>query len=260
HKCITNIFHYCSLFMIIQAAIMKYVCNAFMLIEYRKFQEAIVEVNEGIDFISKTDSAIFLFWMYSHKALLQIMTGDVKGAESTLESACEMRSEIQTAPMQVRDFLSGNFRVMLFRLEESLKAGASSEIATYKTNALKAGKEAVKNSQKVVFERVEVYRCMGIYHWLVNRQKKALHWWGRSIAEGERLGARVELSRTYFEVGKRLLESKSKHKTLNNIKAEEYLDKAREMFEDLDLQWDLDELERVAVNFGADHHISHCSK
>jgi len=59
------------------------------------------------------------------------------------------------------------------------------------------------------------------------------------------MGARPDLSRTYFEVGKRLLEPGSKYKTLNGITAEEYLDKAKSMFEEMDLKWDLDELDKV---------------
>jgi hypothetical protein len=80
---------------------------------------------------------------------------------------------------------------------------------------------------------------------LINKQKKAIKWWQRAIEEGERLDARLELSRSYFEVGKRLLEDKSKYRILNGIKAEDYLQKARVLFEEMDLQWELDELDRV---------------
>ena len=104
----------------------------------------------------------------------------------------------------------------------------------------------LKQSQKVAQHRTEAYRLMGIYYWLLKSQKKCLMWWNRSIREGERLGARLELSRTYFEVGKRLLEPESKYQKLNGIKAEEYLEKARVLFEEMNLQWDLDELSRVA--------------
>lgn len=51
-------------------------------------------------------------------------------------------------------------------------------------------------------------------------------------------------------VGQRLLEPISKHKELDGIKAEEYLDKARVMFEEMDLQWDLDELEKLKLHMG----------
>lgn len=75
--------------------------------------------------------------------------------------------------------------------------------------------------------------------------KKAINWWHRSIKEGQKLGAEVELARTLFEVGKRLLEPESKYQELNGIRAEEYLKKARILFEEMDLQWDLDELNRL---------------
>jgi hypothetical protein len=52
-------------------------------------------------------------------------------------------------------------------------------------------------------------------------------------------------------VGKSHLEPKSKHKDLDGIKAEENLEKARVMFEDMDLQWDLDELEKLKIQIAA---------
>jgi hypothetical protein len=86
---------------------------------------------------------------------------------------------------------------------------------------------------------------MGLYYWLIGKQSKALKWWDRTIQEGERLGARPDLSRTYMEVGKRLLGTQSKFKELNGISAKEYLEKAEKLFREMDLQWDLEQLERV---------------
>jgi hypothetical protein len=88
---------------------------------------------------------------------------------------------------------------------------------------------------------------MGLYYWLIGKQGKALKWWNKTIQEGERLCARPDLSRTYFEVGKRLLESHSKYKELNGIDAKGYLDMAREMFEEIGLERDLDELDRINI-------------
>jgi len=54
-----------------------------------------------------------------------------------------------------------------------------------------------------------------------------------------------------MEIGKRFLEENSKYKKLNGLSAEEYLEKARTMFQEMDLQWDLDELDKIAaVNYG----------
>ena len=84
-----------------------------------------------------------------------------------------------------------------------------------------------------------------MYYWLIDKQKEALKWWHKAIEEGERLGARLELSRAYFEIGKRLLESKGAYQMLDGLRADEYLQRARVLFEEMDLQWDLNELSRV---------------
>ena len=174
-----------------------------------------------------------------------MMLGDIQEVENTLQYANEINSEIFPPPFFLRHFLRSHFIFNLYQLEQSIKTGNASDIAKNKISALKAGKKSVKNSQKVAFDRIEDYKLMGVYYWLINKQKKALKWWGKSIEAGERLEGRLELSRTYFEVGKSLLEPNSKYKELNGITAEEYLEKARAMFEDMDLQWDLDELDKV---------------
>jgi hypothetical protein len=57
------------------------------------------------------------------------------------------------------------------------------------------------------------------------------------------MGSSLELSRTYFEVGKRLFEDKSKYTELNKINRKDYLLKARSAFKAMDLQQDLKDLE-----------------
>jgi hypothetical protein len=88
---------------------------------------------------------------------------------------------------------------------------------------------------------------MGQYYWLVGKQTKAFKWFDKSIKEGERLGARPDLSRTYFAVGKRLLEPQSKYKQLNGIDAKGYLEKAEQLFKEMGLEHDLEELERLQL-------------
>ena len=98
---------------------------------------------------------------------------------------------------------------------------------------------------EIAIDATQILRLTGGYYWLINKQKKALNWWGRAIKKGEALGARPDLARTFFEIGKSLLEPDSKYKELNGITADEYLEKARTLFEEMDLQWDLDELDKL---------------
>jgi hypothetical protein len=72
-----------------------------------------------------------------------------------------------------------------------------------------------------------------------------LKWWRKTIQDGKKLGFRPEIAPTYLEIGKSLLAPQSKYKRLNGIAAEEYLKKARLLFEEMDLQWDLGQLEKV---------------
>jgi len=126
-------------------------------------------------------------------------------------------------------------------------SGNKADLTRDGKNTIKLGRKAIKVSRKTAADRTEALKLMGTYYWLIGKQKKALSWWNKSIEEGERLGARPELSRTYMEVGKRLLEKKSKSNELKGINAKEYLEKARKMFEEMDLQWDLDELDRIGA-------------
>ena len=50
-----------------------------------------------------------------------------------------------------------------------------------------------------------------------------------------------------MEVGKRLIEEKSEFHELNGIKAEGYFIRARVLLEEIDLQWDLDELNTITA-------------
>jgi hypothetical protein len=92
---------------------------------------------------------------------------------------------------------------------------------------------------------VEVFRLLGVHGWLLGKQDKALTWWKKSIAEGERLGARPEQARTFFEVGRRLLSGDSKAKELDGLTAHDYLEKARAMFKEMGFHHDLEELGEV---------------
>jgi class 3 adenylate cyclase/tetratricopeptide (TPR) repeat protein len=225
--------------------VLKYLLNTSLLMERRKLHEALIEIEKGIEFGQKISMSTILVEMYSRKAHIHVLMGDIDDAKISLDLADKVRREIDTVPWQLTDFFRGQFGYDLYQLKESIRKGSKSGISLYRKKAKKSGKRLLKVTQKVAQYRVDSYRLRGAYYWLINRQKKALKWWQRAIEEGEHLGARIELSRTYSEIGKCLLETESKYKMLNTIKAEEYLEKARALFEEMDLQWDLDELDRV---------------
>ena len=147
----------------------------------------------------------------------------------------------------IADYLMAQFEFNTRCLEEKVLSNDKDKISEYQKKAHRSGIAAKKVLvRRYAVGRIEYYKIMGQFYWLIGKQKKATMCWNKGIEKGERLGARPELSRTYLEVGRRLLEPKSKFKEFNGIKAEEYLEKAKTMFKEMDLQWDLDELERIS--------------
>ena len=178
--------------------------------------------------------------------------GDTEEAHDSISQASEIHKKQSSAviPLFVAPYITGNLCVYVEQLKRTIRSDNSSGVAILRKRAYEAGKAAVKNSKKYAPYRTKIFRLMGLYHWIIDKQGKALKWWGKTIDEGERLGARPDLSRTYFEVGKRLLEPQSKYKELNGIEAKAYLEKAGILFEEMSLERDLDDLDRLKANYG----------
>jgi hypothetical protein len=180
--------------------------------------------------------------------MVQVYFKDIEGAEESSYQAEDLHSRVgEEIPYFASSYLLSQFLLNLHRYEEAHLSGDTSHQVSYRKRALTYGKRALKNAGKYACDRVEVSMLMGIYHWIGNRQKEALKWWRESIGEGQRLGARVELARTFMEVGKRLLEKKSRYQELDGFSATDYLEKAKSLFEDLDLAWDIDELHKITA-------------
>ena len=180
------------------------------------------------------------------------MAGDTKGACDSILQTKEVykRQTSVVLCLYVASYLAARLLVDLNQLEHAIRSDNSPEVTNLRKRAYEAGKAAAKNSKKYAPYRTKILRLMGLYYWLINKQGKALRWWDKTIQEGERLGARPDLSRTYFEVGKRLLESQSKHKELNGIEGKGYLEKAGILFEEMGLERDLEDLDRLKTDYG----------
>ena len=214
----------------------------------RKLYDAQIMADEGISFAKQTIRELSMLYYLGDKAKIQILLKEIDGARESLLQAKELLlKKGSVPPLYKSSYLMSQFLFDLYLLEKSILLNDKLDIKRYRNKASQSGKHALKNSNKYASDRTEVFRLMGFFYWLVGKQKKAVSWWFSSIKEGERLGARIELSRTYMEIGSRLIEKKSKFRELNGIKPEEYMEKARTLFEGLDLQWDLERLDKVTA-------------
>jgi len=228
-----------------------YDINSKYLMKTRKSYEAIKAIEKEIAYnhenhISQRPGLIYTFGL---KANIEILAEDLDAAENTLNYVRSLvQEESFLPPVYLIRYLMSQFLFDLKVLEESvLSAKDQIKKIKGKRKSLKSGKKLIATTLKWAGDRTEAFRLMGVYYWILDNQKQALFWWEKSIREGERLGARLELSRTYLEVGKRLLEKESKYTKVNGLKAEDYLDQAGRHFLEMDLQWDLNELEKVMV-------------
>jgi len=224
----------------------RYFVKTSISMKCRRLQETLNEAEEGIQFTGKTGFQVWLIHLYSVKARIQLMLGSVGGSKETLKQADLIKSEMMAAPLQIGEFVLSRFFLDLYQLEEAIQQADKTASFLCQGNALQAGKEAVKIGEKLAPINTEALKLMGVYYWLIGKQRKAMQWWRKSIQEGQRLNDRLELSRTYFEIGKRLSEPNSPYKELNGITAAEYLNKAKTMFEEMNLQWDLEQLDRLS--------------
>ena len=217
-----------------------------MLLKRRRLEEALRSFHEGIPFFDKKASKNMHFFMHTHKARALLLSGEIEQARDCFEYLETIRGEIPLAPWYLSDYPMGRFMIALYGLEKAVKAGD----ASYSKHAQEArlwGKKSLKVCKKLNRDRVEAKRYMGTFCWLTGKKRDALKWWRLSVETGEAFNMKPELSRTYFEIGKRLSEPNSPYRELNGISAAEYLNKAKTMFEEMDLQWDLEQLEHVVA-------------
>jgi class 3 adenylate cyclase/tetratricopeptide (TPR) repeat protein/ribosomal protein L40E len=229
--------------------LLKYLLNINLLIESRQIKEAAAEVNRGIDLVQKKGWALSSFHMHSFKTSIQLLMKEIEEAGKSLDRANDIRLQVKAAPVWVSFFYRGQFEYYLNCLEECLKAGHMEKAAEYSRNAFKSGKMLIKTSQKAALCRTDAYRLMGVYQWLNRDQKSAFDWWRKAISEGERLGARPQIARTYAEMGKRLTAAGIESEP-DGRRSQEFLLKARTMFQELRLSHDLEDLNSVINRMG----------
>ncbi len=200
----------------------------------------------GISFAIEKGQELHQLYMLGGKALSQIMLQDFHGATESLLLANEiLEQKDYITPCYLTSGYLGQFLYDLNQLHNAIYSDNQTNIPKLKKKIARSGKIAKNNANKYAIGRTEFFRMQGQYFWLINKQRKALKCWGKSIKEGAQLSARVELARTYMEIGNHLLKPESKFKTLNKINAETYLEKARLLFNEMNLNWDLDKLDQL---------------
>ncbi|MGD9345167.1 MAG: AAA family ATPase, partial [Candidatus Aminicenantes bacterium] len=213
------------------------------LVKQRKIKKAQQEMDEAMNKHITAIGHSHILYILGLKAYSQVIERDIEGADISLSRAKEfIAQEKRITPHHMSNYAISQFMYDVFMLEASLNSRADARTNLYTKRALKSGKMAIANARRYALNKTEVYRLMGVYHWLIDKQHKAISWWRKSVKIGEELGAKVELARTHAEIGRRLAEKKSRFQALDGLSPRDYSKKAIALFERLNLNWDLDEM------------------
>jgi class 3 adenylate cyclase/tetratricopeptide (TPR) repeat protein len=180
--------------------------KSLMLNKARQTEEALRTTEEGLAFAKPRGLTPDVSSMLAFKAKAQIRLDDLAGAEKTLEELDRILSKENEVPLSRGWRLKSQFMLGLRRLGTGSAAAAAKRGAKEFRELHRLGRRMLRNSRKVAPERTEVYRLRGILDWTRGREGRALRWWAKSLAEGRRLGASLELAWTYREAGTRLAE------------------------------------------------------
>ena len=230
--------------------LLKHLLNINLLIECRQLRQASDEAMQGIDLTQKKSYRLNEMHMQSLKTLIHLLMKDMEEAGKSLDKANRIRPAVMAVPYQLSFFYRSQFEYYLCLMEDSLGARHRKEFSEYRKKGFTSGKMLLKNCQKAAMYRTESYRLWGVYNWLIQDRKNAFRWWHKALSEGERLGARPQVARTYAEIGKRLCPVEGKSSAPDLSRAKEILQKAQTMFRDLGLHQDLEDLDSFSNKIG----------
>jgi serine/threonine protein kinase/tetratricopeptide (TPR) repeat protein len=218
-----------------------------LLFKQRKLEEALRSCEEGLAFQKEVSrNPLEFLSLLGIKASVHVLRNEMTEALEIL-TTCEgiIRNSARVVPYHRSNYLMARCSYDLQAFKEAVGSETRTDAAIVRKQAAKSVKLAARNAMMYSADKTAAFRSMGTYFWILGKQRKALSWWSKSLRIGKHLNALPELGRTYLEIGRRLREKKSEALNVAGMRAQECLQNARNIFEQLDLQCDLEEVEKV---------------
>jgi hypothetical protein len=216
-----------------------------LALEERRLEDALKEAD--IHYEENAEELLHVHAL-SGKAKGQTLLNDLHRAAETMDHCGRIVKKLgarRIPPFQLSNYHRSRLLLDVAELQAAREAGDTAAVRALRRRARRSGSAALRLAEKCVLRKTEVMRLVGRSHWLAGEEKAARRWFSQSLAEGRRLGAQPETARTCLEVARALTESRSPQTTLERKGAADYLREARAIFEELDLRWDLHQLEQV---------------
>jgi hypothetical protein len=211
--------------------------NGYCNIKFRKLEELLKTSEESINLALKTNNSLTLLIVYCFRSMAFTFRNELPEAKASLAEAEKLIGDLKT-PLVLIHYLSAKCYL------EINGSASGKDKKTDKQNILKMTGKIVKIAQRVKANLTEAYRLRAVAYWILNKPAGAAKNFKRSIKAGTGYGGNLELSRSYFEVGKFLRDPKNKKERILGMNGTECLLKAKAMFEEMNLHWDLQQYEK----------------
>jgi tetratricopeptide (TPR) repeat protein len=208
------------------------------LLKFRRLDEVIENSLEFIDYCVKTDHKTLLLLNYCLASMAFCLKNEVNQARIYYQKAEELHKTLW-----LNYYISITLLTKAFIELSELKSSSTYRSVDLLNKFSQTTIALVSATKKVNCTKTEAYRFRALSCQLAGKPLKALRYYKKSIDFAIWYGAKLELSRTYFELGKFLLNPETKKKKLNGLTGNDYLEKARQLFIEMDLTYDLAELE-----------------
>jgi class 3 adenylate cyclase len=176
----------------------------FMIVRYYIKRRMVEEATDAIPGLLELFShvEIFLFWGHAWATRVDLLRGDFESAAAHLNRIPNAIVESPTGPYESSFF---RWAYAALAVEKARRAAEKGNLDRQtRHECLDALWRNLKNARKFAPDRTEALKFVGSYWWHAGSRRRALAYWKRSIREGERLGAKVELAHTFTDAGKLL--------------------------------------------------------
>ena len=209
---------------------------------FRKMDDDLDLISEGIVYAGKSGHFTVLLILWCIKSLSHSLKGETEEAVKAFQEAGKHIHDKQFLPIYYSQYLLARAWMEWSALKYCIDH--HKPIKKEAASVLKTNNIIIRLSKTVPSKSVEAWRLKAMVYRQLGKMNSALKCFSKSIQLGQKYNCSLELSRTYFEAGKFLQDSDSKRNTILGFSANEYLLKAKSLFEEMDLQWDLKEYER----------------
>ncbi len=211
--------------------------NIAFNLKFRKLDEVLLITDNMLSFLRRNNLNYVLIALYSFRSLAFTLRSEFSEARTNLIEAEKYAKSMRMLASMVNLYIAKTW----FEIEEYKQKGKNKKDAR---QILKTSWKLINLAQKAKKNLTEAYRLRASIFWMINKPNKTLRNFRRSIESGLGYDCKLELSRTYFEAGKFLRDPKNRKERIIGMNGTECLLKAKSMFEEMNLEWDLGEYEK----------------